>query len=429
MTVLEYPSPFTLSRRFFVNNERKRNYKKEFLHRLWSAGVRDEAFIERFLTGHEVESDLLGADAFGPARYEEELEHWVAEAVKDYKLYWQPQLVRPHREDIQEGDIRPKRKLLKHQRNNIAGALERQEVLAQYLAKVASKDERITNFRKDVLSGRVLSREEALTFLSSPLAAAKNSRGRSLDRLLDLSYRLEEGQDDWGSYRKLVWGRRRSYTIRPLLTTTKLIFPGDVVTSDDLRIVRRGHAIVFPHPREENRFVVAGTGSIIADMASLAEDSLKGYPIPKERGVWFILTGEFVPEDPVRISYVTIRLPELLSRTTITLEVESWLPPEEVLEQYRHAQHEVLGKTPRSLKRDTLAVFQFVNQHKGKSWRKLFEAWNKEHPPSQRFKDRSHLYTTYTRAVENITGIKPTKTKQLKTAGTDPYGWPIYAGK
>ena len=69
--------------------------------------------------------------------------------------------------------------------------------------------------------------------------------------------------------------------------------------------------------------------------------------------MWFILTGKFFPEDQVRIRYMTIRRPYLLSRTTITLEVECWLPPEEVLEQYRHAQHQILGGTPHSLKINT----------------------------------------------------------------------------
>jgi uncharacterized protein YbjQ (UPF0145 family) len=64
-----------------------------------------------------------------------------------------------------------------------------------------------------------------------------------------------------------------------------------------------------------------------------------------------------------------------------------------------HSLREVLGKTPRSPRRHTLAVFEFVNQHRYVSWRELFEAWNEEHP-HQRFKDRSHLYTAYTRAVE-----------------------------
>jgi len=216
---------------------------------------------------------------------------------------------------------------------------------------------------------------------------------------------------------------------------TRLIFPGEVVTSDDLRglRLREGRFVLFPHPREEYRFVVAKARSILGDVASLAEESLKGYPISREMGVWFILTGEFVTEDPVRIRYKTILRPELISRTTITLEVESWLPPEEILEQYRHAQHQVLGGTPRSLKRKTVTLFEFVNRHKGKSWSELLRAWNEAHSrqPRQRFRDRSHLFTTYTRALEYIAGVKPTRDRNGATnaVGPDSHGWPIYAGK
>ena len=118
-----------------------------------------------------------------------------------------------------------------------------------------------------------------------------------------------------------------------------------------------------------------------------------------------------------------------MSRTTITLEVESWMPPEEVFEQYHHAQQEILGKTTRSLKRNTLAVFDFVNQHKEDSWRELSEAWNKGHPRGPRFEDPRHLYQTFTRAVEYVAGVKPAKEKWLKIAGTDSHGFPIYAEK
>jgi hypothetical protein len=151
----------------------------------------------------------------------------------------------------------------------------------------------------------------------------------------------------------------------------------------------------------EGRFVVAQPGSIIGDAVRLAEVSLSGFPISSETGVWFILTGEFISEAPVRIHYVTIQRPYLLKRTTITLEVECWLPPGEVLEQYRHAQHQMLGGTPRSLKGRTVDLFEFVNQHKGKTWRELFDAWNEAHP-SQRFRDRSYLYTTYMRSLNTL---------------------------
>ena len=122
----------------------------------------------------------------------------------------------------------------------------------------------------------------------------------------------------------------------------------------------------------------------------------------------FILTDEFVPQDPVRISYTTLRRPEF-ERTTINLEVEGWLPPEAVLSQYRHAQEEILGMTPRSLKGRTLAVFEFVNRHKERSCRQLFEDWNKEYP-IWRFRDPRHMNTTYTRALEIV--ASPTRLSQ-----------------
>jgi hypothetical protein len=78
------------------------------------------------------------------------------------------------------------------------------------------------------------------------------------------------------------------------------------------------------------------------------------------------------------------------------------------------------------LKRRTVALFEFVNQHKAKSWGELFGVWNKIHR-DRRFRDRSHLFTTYMRALEYIAGVKPTGDedgKPLKVAGTDQHGRP-----
>jgi hypothetical protein len=395
-------------------NRTEADYKKDLLHRLLAVDITDEEFIERFCKRHGVERDFKAADSDSlPGNYEEALDILVEAAQKDYEILWSGRPVLIH-ENREQQHVRPKRRRLPRKQGGVAGAWERQEALARYLAAVASEDEKIISFRRDVLSGRVLTEEEALTFLSSPVAGAKSRatfkmlRVNPLKRILDTNYQLGEEQDDFGAYRKLVWGHRRSSTVRPLgVVATKLIFPGDVVTSDSLRGLRlkAGRTVIFPHPREEDRFVVAKPESIIGEIVNLVEKCMRGYPISREMGVWFILTSEFVPEDPVRIRYMTTRRPELMSRTTITLEVESWLPPEEVLEQYRHAQSKILGKTPRSLKRRTLSVLQFVKEHKGESWRNLVRAWNEAHP-RLRFKDRSHLYTTYTRAVESVVGVE-----------------------
>ena len=390
---------FTLRVWSFMYNNQLSDYEKKLHNRLLALGMGDEEFLGTFF--ERWKGDIEGSP-------EDELESWIQTAENDYD-HW---FARSGR--VQQGDISPKKTPKKKRRirksKDIAGAEERQAALGRHLAHAVSEYDTIKTFRKNFLSGRLLSEEEALTFLSSPLATAKSHAvfkmlgTDPLNQILDTNYQVEEDQDDSGPYRKLVWGSGRSSTVRPLgIVATKLVFPGDVVTHRVLHglRLRRDRAVILPHPCEEGRFVVAQPGSIIGDAVRLAQVSLNGFPISREKGVWFILTGEFIPENPVRIHYVTIQRPELLKRTTITLEVESWLPPEEVLEQYRHAQHQILGRTPRSLKRRTVDLFEFVDQHKGQTWRELFDAWNETHP-SQRFRDRSHLYTTYMRALDTI---------------------------
>ena len=415
-----------------------RDYQKEFRHRIWDSGVTDERFIETFYEGEEVESYLIYAENRG--EYEDALEDEVKKAITHYERYGLGS--RNHEHESQWGTIQPKIRRRAGKSKDVTGVWERQETLAQYLAGVASGDNRIVAFRKRVLSERLLSNEQALTFLSSPLAGSQGQPAmlkllridHPLDWILNTNYEAKDGQDDSGPYRKLVWGRRRSSTIRPLLVARRPIFPGDHVTQDDLRILREGPAIVFPHPHARNNFVVAARNSFIGQLVNLVEKRMTGYPISLEMGVWFILTGEFVPQDPVRIRYMTTRWPDVVSRTTITLEVESWLPPEEVLKQYTYAQQEILGKTPRSLKRKTLNVFKLVNKHKGKSWSELLETWNQENS-HETFKYRSHLHDTYARAFENLTNVELINAEQseagsgLEVLGTDSHGSPIFADK
>jgi hypothetical protein len=62
------------------------------------------------------------------------------------------------------------------------------------------------------------------------------------------------------------------------------IFPGDHVTQDDLRVVRRGHATVFPHSREKNSFIVAARNSFIGQLVTLVEKRMRGYPTSQGDG-------------------------------------------------------------------------------------------------------------------------------------------------
>jgi hypothetical protein len=113
---------------------------------------------------------------------------------------------------------------------------------------------------------------------------------------------------------------------------------------------------------------------------------------------------------------------------------ESWLPPEEVLKQCTHAQQELLGKTPRSLKRKTLNVFKLVPKTRVSlgvyPWK-----YATKNTPAKNSKYRSHLYDTYARAFELLTGIDLITAERLEAdtglevLGTDSYGSPIFADK
>ena len=388
---------YTSKVRFNVNGDQLGEHEKKLFHRLAAAGMRDEGFLKQFFGRHEVERDLKTEEDYGPASYEEALDTWVGTAESDYEAYW---LGRP--KGIQEGEIKPKKSRRTRNPKNVAGAWERQVTLGRYLKEVASEDREIVRFRERAMSGRLLSKEEALAFLSSPLLADQPlhvlvNRGINL---LEENHLLEEETDERGSYRRLAIKGRKPWRARPLAAKgPELVFPGDFVTFQDLRGLRAVHAITFSHPREEDQLIIARERSVIAELYRLTEDRLVGYPISAERGVWFVLTGDFNPQYPVRIHYVSYGQSEF-SRTTFTLEVEGWLPPEEVLEQYRYAQSQVLGKTPRSPKRKNLRVIEFVTHHKGKSWGELFELWNGQHP-NERFKDRSHLWTSYMRTLDS----------------------------
>ena len=176
---------------------------------------------------------------------------------------------------------------------------------------------------------------------------------------------------------------------------------------------------LFPHPADPGGYVVTRERSVLAELANISEYSLEGYPIDSAKGAWFILTGDFIPSDPVRISYTGIeaygsRKGPGFKRTTIAVEAEGWMSPEEVAEHYRYAQRHVFGKTPRSLDDKSLAVFEFVNRNKererstivnqNKPWEALLREWNKIHP-AQRFGQRRHLYQAYQRALRKIAAL------------------------
>src|SRR5918998_1578372 len=146
---------FTISRGSFVENNQMSDYEIYLYHRLLARGMNDEEFLRTFF-------ERWGRDIEGSSK--DELESWIETAENDYHHWFMGS------SRVQEGDIPPKKTRKKKRRGrkpkDIAVAWERQAALGRYLARVVSEYETVINFRKSFLSGRVLSEEEALTFLS-----------------------------------------------------------------------------------------------------------------------------------------------------------------------------------------------------------------------------------------------------------------------
>ena len=374
-----------------------------------------DRFIENFITKVRTQGDI--ESEFDSYAEEGETQSWLdmqLEAARiDYEAY--PEVRMRRREPRAEsGQIRPRKS--RKSNGTSADPQRRQVAFGKYLARVAGEISDIRRFRNEILGGKLLDTEEAKQFICSPLIASHRYHFvREIDDLESLLRPLgvEEGEDKEGPYRKVTrQGKKRPLRseLRPLMLsrTHGLVFPGDVLGPQDIATrhsffpsAPASDLILFPHPEQPERHVVVKEGSVLDHLTRISGNRLsRSYPIDSDKGSWFILTGEFIATDPAHISYTKVTHFDF-TRSTITIEAEGWMSPEEVAGYYRYAQREVVGKAPRSLEAKSLAVFEFVNRNEGKTWEALLRDWNKAHP-AQRFKQRGHLHTAYDRALNKI---------------------------
>jgi hypothetical protein len=111
---------------------------------------------------------------------------------------------------------------------------------------------------------------------------------------------------------------------------------------------------------------------------------------------WFVLTGHYTP--PVALPTVESRItcpkgaPEI---GTIELTVEPWLPAEKVLDMYKKAQRQMLGKKPHQVSRSRLRLLEFMEtMGEGLSWRECMNLWNDYHPTDE-YKDPRNFSKAY----------------------------------
>jgi len=376
------------------------DYSIEIRARLGSEGILDERFIDGFFRRHgDFTPELARVADISPEHLEDELQGIVETAKGDYLHYFV-------NSKTESGEIRPERAYRRRKKSRTADAWDRQAALAKYLTA------RMRPSGSALVGGQLLSPEGAEAFLDSPLAASYPTgfiTHYGLNAMLTPVV-VGAGEDKRGPYRTLQARGElgtRIFKIRPLGWTVKgPVFPGHRFEGLDLAEMHRAAKAKVGfvlHPHNPNAHIVVRAKSVLARLNE-ATNRMQGEPISPEKALWLILTGEFIPEPPVRIGWERTHTPGWYRRARITLEVEGWMSAEEVAGHYRHAQRQVFGKIPRSLDAKSCVLLDFVNQNKGMmTWEELYEKWNKEHPV-WRFKQVGHLHQLHKNAFRKLTG-------------------------
>jgi hypothetical protein len=223
----------------------------------------------------------------------------------------------------------------------------RAEVLSEYLAKLAAINPEVVQFRNDVLTGELLTPEEARAFLSSPATRYLKRDtwqiygipARHTATLLDESY----GSTEDGSFH---WVRLRTDP------------PGEE------------HTVSIPNPQSNDSLYLAENGrdkriafwpsSVLGELRGLCKGLTKVHPWDIDQATWFVLTGETPFVRPIRAKKQETWQTDGRAYTTISLTVQPWVPPEDVETVYRQLQKQVIGGAHGRVSDKNLNLLRFV---------------------------------------------------------------------
>jgi hypothetical protein len=285
--------------------------------------------------------------------------------------------------------------------------IQRAEAFSLYLAKLASEDPKVKNFRREVLDGVFLSKDEAEAFIFSPATA-----------LFHAAWFKEEGVPFTGhTVRVLELEILSSRRPRRLRGKAKVEWDGGEIVSPFEGAVLSSDP--FERKAVGSESVPALKKSVISDLLLLDEHLRGRFPWrPLHRDVlqvpMFVLTGMPPWVEPFRAT-VPEGYPDLYQ--TVDITVWPWVPVDDVTSLYESVRKELNPTPTTSPKR--LALFMFVLEHpevevahvgerpKVPSWRELHRLWNEEYPGGSKwhYKDVRNFQRDFKEAFDQITNF------------------------
>jgi hypothetical protein len=293
---------------------------------------------------------------------------------------------------------------------------ERQRAHAVVLARLASKEKEVIEFRRDFLSGELLTTEQAYNFLESPATWYFGLDFFEAWEIPLIEHKAEivEYDEGWG---KSEIDHRVSVRADPPGTVKRAQYAphwvpaiGDgtirkVCFYSDRERTQAKHPNEHPLTYRDREGVKATINpwpfSVLDELRWRCNRLARLYSWEEEDMVWVFLTGEApsLPALKLRVKYTQ-------SGPRITLTAVPWISAEAVKRNIEKTQKHILVKNPRELPWRSLAVLQFVEkvirtEGERPPWSELLSRWNRVHPQWS-YKSWRGFAQTYRRTLDNV---------------------------
>jgi hypothetical protein len=275
-----------------------------------------------------------------------------------------------HRRDVLEETglwRNPRRKTEKEEPEYRAKEKVRAEALGEYIALRATMDPQVRHFRKVVLEGEPLTVEQAYTFVYSPanqcfpIAWFQERQIPMREHLASShpykyydNYHENWGEDDQGR----LYRFHDIYIEPPGETFRRIVY--EPLNEDERESLSIPLLSSDPASSGREDWPVE-IGSVLDILRRVCDRLVKasGYAWSEEQATWFVLTGEATQSNALDGRADTV-FGDIITRGTITLTAEPWVPAESIERYYRKMQRSMLRHDNRPLSDKSLALFRFV---------------------------------------------------------------------
>jgi len=142
-------------------------------------------------------------------------------------------------------------------------------------------------------------------------------------------------------------------------------------------------------------------------LRKLAESLAQSYPWQPAQAAAFVLEGLIPLATPFMLRLPQPQHDNRPRRAKLIMEIDLWIPADEVLRAYREVQREVLPGHNRPISQGSIELVNHVMRERASqidpqpTWQRLMDGWNTEHP-SRRYANFRNFRSAFERASRSL---------------------------